>query len=452
MASNVRRVLLCSSIALNALCAGGMFTFPLISPVLAAHCKLSQPQLTTIILAGMMSQYTIAALVGSVIDRYGPGVCSLISALSFSSGFGGFAFEVYRNPDALPESATALFYRFTFFFLLVGLGSVFGYFSALFAASKSFPNYGGVASGTSLAFFGLSPLCFSVIASAFFTDSAGALNVTHYMGFIALLTTFVYTLGFINMQAVPPSSDNFTHVEFNNHEGHREEERPLLPPKRAVDPTVPELLQKTDFWLIALVCVLILGVCEMIISNIVLPNSATASQVNLISIANTISRISVGPLADFISPVAAYLPTGAQISPRKHIVSRFAFLSGSATLLVFTFTWMVYGVRNQGDIWVLSVGTGLSYSAVFTILPSLISSLWGMQNMARNFGFMMYAPFIGTPVFSYMYAFISASHAQPGEMCTGRSCWQLTFYFAIGTSIIALFASFTLWSRWRGRI
>ncbi|KAJ3502323.1 hypothetical protein NLJ89_g8942 [Agrocybe chaxingu] len=333
----------------------------------------------------MMSQYTIAALVGTVIDRYGPGVCSLISALSFSSGFGGFAFEVYRNPDALPESATALFYRFTFFFLLVGLGTVFGYFSALFAASKSFPNYSGVASGTSMAFFGLSPLCFSVIASAFFTDSAGALNVTRYMSSIALLTAIVYTLGFINMRAVPRSSDTVIHVESDDHEGHHEEERPLLPPKRAVDPTVPELLQKTDFWMIALVCVLILGVCEMIISNIgtivvslpppprestsgtVLPNSATASQVNLISIANTISRISVGPLADFISPVAAYLPTGAQVFPRKHIISRFAFLAASATLLVFTFTWMVYGVRSQGDVWVLSVGTGLSYSAVFTI-------------------------------------------------------------------------------------
>jgi len=33
------------------LCAGGMFTFPLISSILGVHCKLSQPQLTTIVLA-----------------------------------------------------------------------------------------------------------------------------------------------------------------------------------------------------------------------------------------------------------------------------------------------------------------------------------------------------------------------------------------------------------------
>ncbi len=64
----VRKALLCCSIALNAsvfsvivenffdllvlsLCAGGMFTFPLISSILGLHCKLSQPQLTTIVLA-----------------------------------------------------------------------------------------------------------------------------------------------------------------------------------------------------------------------------------------------------------------------------------------------------------------------------------------------------------------------------------------------------------------
>jgi len=33
------------------LCAGGIFTFPLLSPAMAAHVKLSQPQLTTIALA-----------------------------------------------------------------------------------------------------------------------------------------------------------------------------------------------------------------------------------------------------------------------------------------------------------------------------------------------------------------------------------------------------------------
>lgn len=36
---------------MDRLCAGGIFTFPLLSPALAEHLKLTQPQLTTIVLA-----------------------------------------------------------------------------------------------------------------------------------------------------------------------------------------------------------------------------------------------------------------------------------------------------------------------------------------------------------------------------------------------------------------
>ena len=67
----------------------------------------------------MMSQYTVAALVGSVIDRHGPSICSLIAACLFSCGFGVFAFEVHNGP-----SQTS-FYRFIFCFALAGLGTLF---------------------------------------------------------------------------------------------------------------------------------------------------------------------------------------------------------------------------------------------------------------------------------------------------------------------------------------
>ena len=77
--------------------------------------------------------------------------------------------------------------------------------------------------------------------------------------------------------------------------------------------------------------------------------------------------------------------------------------------------------------------------------PGIISSMWGIQNLARNFGIMMYAPFVGTPLFSYTYAFISKSHYQMGEnICYGRLCWQSTFRLTFVTSMIALLFSFML--------
>lgn len=111
----------------------------------------------------------------------------------------------------------------------------------------------------------------------------------------------------------------------------------------------------------------------------------TAHQVKLLSLANTVSRLGVGIVADFVSPVASYLPSGARTFPRKHRITRMAFLSLSSLTLVLTFLWMNNRVLTRDDIWALrwalcvvllppsltrylSVGTGIGYSAVFTVL------------------------------------------------------------------------------------
>lgn len=107
--------------------------------------------------------------------------------------------------------------------------------------------------------------------------------------------------------------------------------------------------------------------CEMIMSNIgtivlSLPterahtftihamssDAVTSAQVRTISLANTISRLVVGPLADFVSPVPTHLPSGGTF--RKHFVSRIAFLTFSLSVLVCTYFWMVVGVRSQDAI------------------------------------------------------------------------------------------------------
>jgi len=173
------------------------------------------------------------------------------------------------------------------------------------------------------------------------------------------------------------------------------------------------------------------------LSGQLIEGSPVADQVKILSISNTVSRIVFGPLADFVSPV--------EDLSRKPRINRFVFLSGSASLLSIIFLWMAVGVETRQQVWVLSFGTGIGYGVVFTVLPGIISSMWGMQNLARNFGIMMYAPFVGTPLFSYMYAFISESHYQKGEsICYGRLCWQLTFRLSFVTSIIALLFSFIL--------
>lgn len=99
-----------------------------------------------------------------------------------------------------------------------------------------------------------------------------------------------------------------------------------------------------------------------------------------------------------------------------------------------------------------SIGTGIAYGAVFTALPGIVSSVWGLSNLGRNFGIITYAPFIGTPLFSYLYAFIAASHATDGAVCKGTQCWKLTFGVTTVSAVGALAVSVVLWRRWKGRV
>jgi len=85
-----------------------------------------------------------------------------------------------------------------------------------------------------------------------------------------------------------------------------------------------------------------------------IPSEVTiATQVRLLAIANTVSRLLSGILADIVSPVARYLPSGMYCFTKKPRFSRVLFLSFSAAVLTFSFAWTEVAVRSRRAIWVL---------------------------------------------------------------------------------------------------
>ncbi|KII88648.1 hypothetical protein PLICRDRAFT_124849 [Plicaturopsis crispa FD-325 SS-3] len=487
--ARVRLVLTCLSIASNALFAGGIFVFPILSPALASHLKLTQPQLTTIVLFGMIGQYPFAAVVGKLIDRYGPWCSSLVSAVLFSTGFGFFAQEISKTPDDITQPSVTSFHRLAVLFFMAGLGTAFSLFSFLFAASKNFPDYIGIASGTSMAIFGLSPLFLSLIASNFFSSPDTGLDVTSFLRFLAVTVGAVHVLGALTLTIhdTPIALQDNPEEPNGSESGDSEssERTPLIPggkrsnkanvdvqivPVQDEEGSALDLVRDPYFWVLALVTLCILGTCEMVMSNIgtivlslpssesstintVVPSTdvATSTQVRVISLSNTITRLFVGFAADFVSPVASYLPNGSRGFTRKHFISRVAWLSGMSLLLALTFLWTEIGIKTQSSVWPLSIGVGIVYGASFTLLPSIMSSIWGLPNLGRNFGILTYAPFVGTPLFSYLYAFVAASHAD-GNVCMGTRCWVSTFWVCGAAALTAFVGTLVLWRAWKGRV
>ncbi|KAI5986309.1 MFS general substrate transporter [Pisolithus orientalis] len=468
----VKLALACVSIAANTLCAGGIICFPLIAPTLVTQLKLTQPQLTTFYAySGMAGQYLFAAFAGKAIDYYGPWICSLASAVLFSTGFGLFAREIALTPVDIVTSSDSSYRRLAFYFLICAAGTVCSFLSAVVTASKNFPHYIGLATGTSAALFGLSPTFLSILATRYFSRPDTGLDVTQFLRFLALLSGFVHLVGAFTMHVQPPVEECLSKPFDTDTEDPAElaDECTSLLPKTSsaasfdVTPATDEdlrsqsaldMLKDFNFWILAFIVFVILGSCEMVISNI---GTIVLSLPSRYFPTTALDGIPSGDLAT--STQTSFLLSHRIRNPssrgtlRKHFVSRLVFLAFSSSVLVCTCLWTVVGIRSQAALWALSIGAGIAYGCAFTILPSLVSSIWGIHNLGRNYGILIYAPFLGTSVFSYLYAFVAVEHTPAdGGVCMGVRCWRATFEVSGVAAALAFVATLWLWKAWRGKV
>ncbi|KIM29113.1 hypothetical protein M408DRAFT_329119 [Serendipita vermifera MAFF 305830] len=457
-----------------AITAGGIFCFPLFAPTLALKLSLTQPQLSTIALAGMSAQYPLAAVMGSLLDTYGTWLTCFIAGILFSTGFGLFAFQLGHVSTQSPfEVLVACFF-------IAGVGTAASLFTIMFSASQAFPGHTGIATGASTAFFGLSPLFLSFVASAFFSTNDGELDVKRFLITLSITAGIAHILAAAFLRVFPTKTDHIPEPDEEISDPvpvlHATEETPLLAQPNKPAPqsqTIGQLLKDVDFWLLAFSMLLLLGSCEMLISNIgtmvlgvpetrdgvttgdsfLKSSTGGAVQVRLLSLSNTCARLLIGPLADYLAPAPLAHPTGDIYFPRKRYFSRLAFMSGFCALTVVAFLWMAAGVVSQKDIYFVSIATGIAYGGSFTVAPSIVGSLWLGPSAGRNFGLITYAPFIGTPLFSYLYAFISSSYQlEDGAVCTGTRCWRKTFWITSATSVLAFILTLILLKRRRDRV
>jgi hypothetical protein len=179
-------------------------------------------------------------------------------------------------------------------------------------------------------------------------------------------------------------------------------------------------------------------------------SSTAPTQVRLLSLSNTLTRLVVGPLADYLAPLGVlHAPTGVLHFPLHRRFSRLLFPPLAALAMALSYLWMAAGVHTQQDIFAVSVATGVSYGTTFTILPSVVAALWLEKNAGRNYGLLVYAPFVGTPVFSYLYAFGAAQQRDGDGICQGVKCWRGTFAIAAAAMLLTFALTATLWKRAR---
>ena len=104
--------------------------------------------------------------------------------------------------------------------------------------------------------------------------------------------------------------------------------------------------------------------------------TVTTTQVRLLSISNTLSRLISGPLADFLSPLTSRIP-GDRPPSRKYRFSRVVLLSGTSLLLAGACVYLELAIRTPGDLWILRYAAlGLlclhSVQCPYAVLPPVL--------------------------------------------------------------------------------
>lgn len=147
---------------------------------------------------------------------------------------------------------------------------------------------------------------------------------------------------------------------------------------------------------------------------------ARKNHIAVLAIANTVSRLLVGAISDYLStptPIQLDAVEGEEQSTTgrgsgRRRVSRLVFLMGACAGLALVYTWGGTGLATEDGLWIVTISTscllfhlllsdshkadtrlspistvnGTSYGAVFTLAPAIVRSCWPVEHFGRNWG------------------------------------------------------------------
>lgn len=162
-------------------------------------------------------------------------------------------------------------------------------------------------------------------------------------------------------------------------------------------------------------------------------------------------------------------PASPGAAPRfRFTLSRLAFLLPSAFLLSLGFLLLAspLTLRNPGLFHVCTALVGVGYGSAFSLVPIIISVVWGVENFGTNWGIVAMAPAAGAALWGLVYSSgyqnaiggsISTSNSSSrGEVPFDGLChgWKCYGYWAVGCTLsvwLAIVAWTVSWRKWNKR-
>ena len=209
-------------------------------------------------------------------------------------------------------------------------------------------------------------------------------------------------------------------------------------------------------------------------------STSAATHISIVAVSSTVARLFTGTLSDALAPVETSLQhkrqrvsstsasveslrAYADVSPDTNFrVSRVCFLIFFALVLSAGQVLLASGVvQDHAERFAyVSALVGAGYGAVFSLVPIIISVVWGVENFGTNWGIVAMVPAAGAAVWGFMYSAVyqnatvstfffskAPSSSEDDVLCHGVKCYAPTFW----AMAVSVWIACALWGwAWRG--
>lgn len=368
---------------------GSVSLFPLFALSFTNNIGLTAFENNLIASSMMIGLYLTLPILGYCGDAHGSVFLAIIGSLIIPGYW--IAEYQFKNLDN-----NVLIMSFAFF--LIGMGTSSSYFSSLLTCAKIYPNK-SISISLPVACYGVSAFLLSWISSlSLFENSIGdesSFELSKFFEFlqwiylivtiINWMSSFVVTIEkeIIFAKLIEEEENDAINDNININEEHKLKFKKFL---------------KSYSMPIVLISLLFLsGPLELFIANLSTisnPGSELTELVSIFSISSTIARFLIGFLNDFIG---------------NSIITSIRLILITSIITSFGYYLLFKGYNDdnsssEGLITIITILMGSSYGSVFTLFPTLVSNIWGVEIFGSAWGLFLCAPAIGGGILGIIYA------------------------------------------------
>lgn len=363
------------------------------------------------------------------------------------------ALNLTANESPFPHTPTVPVssfhvYSFGIAFAFIGLATSSLYFSSLLTCAKIYPNHKGLAISLPITCYGISSLVGSQLMKLLYFNDGEYLNLNRAFTFFGFLYLIIGVVNFISISVVSIESEVIFEetrllegdIETNYHSSENCDGDSLIPSRSIVEPSHHNerfklFLTDPSAWLLLMTMILNIGPLETFQNNLgsilkkVNSKENLSDQLSVSATASTLTRLAIGGLSDYLA------------SPyRRYPICRVWLL----IIVIACGTIGQFGVNYLRNFSVITSLNGCSYGGLFTLYPTIVATIWGVDMMGTTWGSFMVAPAIGSVSYSLIY----------GQIIDMEKSSYIRAYFQLGgisLLISLLFICFIWKGIWWGR-